>query len=344
MKKFKSHSKFTFILLAVMILGLMGAQHAFAKKMKFTMQTMFSMNHPITVATTQMIEKLKKETNGEIAIQMLPPGALVKGPNIFESVAMGSIDMGITCSSYHSSILPMAATSFALPGDPRGMKEILDFMYQPKVQKFMRDAYAAKNVFFGAPMVMDGYTIVSKKPIETWEDLNKMKVRASGTIAKALRKMNIPTVFIPFSEIYVALSRGTIDAEISGNHTESFLAKTFEVAKFQTDPSISGAQNCEIIVNLKKWNKLPENYRTLFDKALHECALKVAELFEKQNKENMEIMASKGTQFLKLPDEVMNKWVKNAVEMWDNELSPDKLSAEYIALVKEDLKKLGYNL
>ncbi len=117
MKKCKNHSRFIFILLAVMILGLMGAQHAFAKKMKFTMQTMFSMNHPITVATTQMIEKIKKETNGDITIQMLPPGALVKGPNIFEAVAMGSISMGITCSSYHSSILPMAATSFALPGD-----------------------------------------------------------------------------------------------------------------------------------------------------------------------------------------------------------------------------------
>ncbi len=333
-----------FILLAVMILGFAGVQHAFAKKMKFTMQTMFSMNHPITVATTQMIEKLKKETNGDITIQMLPPGALVKGPNIFESVAMGSIDMGITCSSYHSSILPMAATSFALPGDPRGMKEILEFMYQPNVQKFMRDAYAQKNVFFGAPMVMDGYTIVSKKTIETWEDLKKMKVRASGTIAKALRKMNIPTVFIPFSEIYVALSRGTIDAEISGNHTESFLAKTFEVAKYQTDPSISGAQNCEIIVNLKKWNAIPEKERALFDNALHECALKVAELFEQQNKKNMELMASKGTKFLKLPDAVMDKWVKNAVAMWDNELSPDQLSAKYIALVKEDLKKRGYNL
>ncbi len=118
--------------------------------------------------------------------------------------------MGTTCSCYHGGILPVAATAFALPGDPRGVSEIKDFIYQDEVMDFFRDSYASKNVYYGAPLVMDGYTIVSKKPINTWEDLKSLKVRASGSIARTLQKMNIPTVFIPFSEIYVALSRGTI--------------------------------------------------------------------------------------------------------------------------------------
>lgn len=311
---------------------------------KFTMQNMFSLNHPISKAVQQMAADLKKESDGRINIRVLPSGALVKGPSIFESVSMGSIDMGTTCSCYHSGILPMAATAFALPGDPRGVQEIIDFIGQEEVMAFFRKAYATQNVFFGAPLVMDGYTIVSKKPINTWEDLKTMKVRASGSIAKTLKKMDIPTVFIPFSEIYVALSRGTIDAEISGNHAESFLAKTFEVAKYQTVPYISGAQNCEVIMNQDRWNELPEDLKALFETKLRECSRQVAVLFDAENKEVMAKMSAKGAQFVELPDEVMNKWIRTAVKMWDEEFTKDALSAQYIQLAKQHLKSLGYQL
>ncbi len=322
----------------------MSASSAHAKKFRFTMQNMFSLNHPISVAVNEMVKDLKKESNGRINIQVLPSGALVKGPSIFESVGMGSIDMGTTCSCYHSGILPVAATSFALPGDPRGVQEIINFIQKDEVMTFLRDAYKSKGVFFGAPLVMDGYTIVSKKPINKWEDLKKMKVRASGSIAKTLKKMGIPTVFIPFSEIYVALSRGTIDAEISGNHAESFLAKTYEVAKYQTTPEISGAQNCEIIMNQERWNELPDDLKAMFEKALKDCSAKVAQLFEAENKAVKGKMEAKGTQFIALPRGVMDRWTQTAVKMWSEEFTKDPLSSQYIELVKKDLKSLGYNL
>lgn len=334
-------SMVTLLVAALVVAG--AAMPAWAKTHKFIMQNMFSLNHPITQAVQNMAMNVKKKSNGQINIQILPSGALVKGPSIFESVGMGSIDMGTSCSCYHGGILPAAAVAFALPGDPRGVDEIIDFIYTEEVLAFFRKAYATQNVFFGAPMVMDGYTIVSKKPIKTWEDLKTMKVRASGSIAKTLKKMGIPTVFIPFSEIYVALSRGTIDAEISGNHTESFLAKTYEVAKYQTDPYISGAQNCEVIINKDRWNELSDELQVLFDAELKACSLEVAALFAAENKEVTAKMESKGAEFLTLPDEVMQRWTKTAIQMWDEEFTKDALSAEYIELAKKHLKQLGYS-
>ncbi len=314
------------------------------KTYKLTMQNMFSLNHPISVAMNQLAEDVKKQSNGRLTIQILPSGALVNGPEIFESVGMGSIDMGTTCSTYHGGILPVAATAFALPGDPRGVKEIMDFIYMDETMKFLRNVYATQKVYYGAPLVMDGYTIVSKKPIKTWDDLKKLKVRASGSIAKVLQKMDIPTVFIPFSEIYVALSRGTIDAEISGNHAESFLGSTYEVAKFQTTPYISGAQNCEVIANLDRVNELPEDLKVIFAKALRDSSANVVKAFDAENKEVMGKLSAHGTQFIELPKDVMDRWTKTSIKMWDEEFTKDKLSAEYIALVKKDLNRLGYNL
>lgn len=331
------------VALVVVFSMMMTTAHA-AKTFKFTMQNMFSLNHPITVAMNQLAADVKEKSEGKISISVLPAGALVKGPSIFESVGMGSIDMGTTCSAYHSGILPAAATAFALPGDPRGVNEIKDFIYQDDVLKFFRDIYATQNVYYGAPLIMDGYTIVSKNPINSWDDLKKMKVRASGSIAKTLKKMNIPTVFIPFSEIYVALSRGTIDAEISGNHAESYLAKTYEVAKYQTVPYISGAQNCEVIANQDRVKELPEDLQVIFEQALRDSAMNMIAAFDKENKEVTEKMKAAGAQFIELPEDVMSRWTQTAVKMWDEELTKDKLSADYIVLVKKHLKSLGHDL
>ena len=331
------------LLLAVVTIGFQGKAHA-DKTYKFTMQNMFSLNHPISIAVEKMGKAITAESKGRINIQILPAGALMGGPNIFESVGMGAINMGTTCSCYHDGILPVAATAFALPGDPRDVEQIRDFIYQEEVLKFYRDAYSSVDVFYGAPMVMDGYTIVSKKPIQSWDDLKKLKVRASGSIAKTLQKMEIPTVFIPFSEIYVALSRGTIDAEISGSHTESFLAGTYEVAKYQTVPDITGAQNCELILNLKSWNELPDDLKQIFEKNLKSCSAHVAELFASENKDIRAKMEAKGARYVEMPKEVVKKWTTTALRMWDEELAKDPMSVRYIELVKKDLKTRGYDL
>ena len=58
----------------------------------------------------------------------------------------------------------------------------------------------------------------------------------------------------------------------------------------------------------------------------------------------MEKMKAKGVQFLEMPDDVMTKWTKTAVQMWDEEFTKDQLSARYIQLVKKHLKSLGHDL
>lgn len=331
------------VLVTFTVTGFTGVAQA-KKTYRFTMQNMFSMNHPVSIAVNQMAKDLKTMSDGQIQLQIVPPGALVKAPNILESVGNGAIDMGSTCSCYHGGILPVAATAFALPGDPRDVFDILHFIYDDKTIDFFREAYAQQNVYYGAPLVWDGYAIVSKKPINSWEDLKKMKVRASGSTAKALKSLEVPTVFIPFSEIYVALSRGTIDAEISGSHAESFLANTFEVAKYQVTPDVSGAQNCELILNKDRWEDLPANLQAVFETAMRECAFKVSRLFAHETKLVRAKMEAKGTQYVAMPDDVVKKWQETAIDLWDNVLAKqDPLSAKYIEMVKKSLKDLGYN-
>ena len=53
---------------------------ASAKVYKLTLQNMFSMNHPVSYGLEKMAKDLKAMTEGQIEIQAVPPGALVKAP------------------------------------------------------------------------------------------------------------------------------------------------------------------------------------------------------------------------------------------------------------------------
>ncbi|MCG8530178.1 MAG: hypothetical protein MI749_05890, partial [Desulfovibrionales bacterium] len=77
---------------------------------------------------------------------------------------------------------------------------------------------------------------------------------------------------------------------------------------------------------------------------LKACSREVATLFALENKAVISKMEAKGAKMLTLPDGVMERWTRTAVQMWDEEFTKDALSAEYIDLAKKHLKRLGYTL
>jgi len=221
----------------ILVLGLTAAVQA--KTFRFTCQNVNAMEHPGWKVIAQMAEDLKIMSQGQILIDQVGPGGLVKSPQTFETTGSGAIDMAITYGAYHGGIVPVAATSFALPGDPRDMWETLNFYYDEGGLDFLRTQYAKHGVYYAGAMVWPGYGMFSRKNVESLEDIRKLKVRAAGTMATMLHGMGVSTTFIPFAEIYVAMSRGAIDATVSGSHAENYLQNLHEVGKYMVVPDFS---------------------------------------------------------------------------------------------------------
>ena len=72
------------------------------------------------------------------------------------------------------------------------------------------------------------------------------------------------------------------------------LPKTYEVAKYQMTPDVSGAQNCEIIINKTKWDSLPANLRAIFEIALKQYAFDVTRMFDTEDILSKAKMEAKG--------------------------------------------------
>ena len=312
------------------------------KTFKLTCQNVNAMDHPGYMVLDQLIEDVKTLTDGKLVINQIPPGGMVKSPQTLSATGQGAIDMAITYGCYHGGDLPVGAASFALPGDPRDVWELYNFYYEDGALDFLREQYKTRNVYYLAPAVWPGYAMMSKKKVETLDDIKKLKVRASGTMAKMLHKVGVGTTFIPFAEIYQAMSRGTIDATVSGSHAENYLQNLQEVASYMVEPDFSSAQTMEILVNLDKWNAMPEKMQVAFKTAAQKASLHYTRIFMNMTKTATQDMKAEGCELVTLSDQTMEDIRQASYETWEEIASKDKATAEFIDMVKEDIAEEGY--
>lgn len=327
-------------LMLVFALGVVSTVQA--KTYRFTCQNVNAMEHPGWKVIAEMADDLKTMSQGQIIIDQVAPGGLVKSPQTFESTGSGAVDMSITYGCYHGGICPVAATSFALPGDPRGMWETLNFYYDEGGLDFLREQYAKHGVYYAGAMVWPGYAMFSKKKVKTLDNIRDLKVRAAGTMAKMLHNMGVSTTFIPFAEIYVAMSRGAIDATVSGSHAENYLQDLQEVGKYMVYPDFSGVQTLEVLVNKAKFDSMPEHLQVMFETAVRKASLDFTRKFMKLTKTAEKDMLAAGVEKIVLSQSTVDEIKKAADDIWAKVAEKDEFSAQYIEMVKKNLKELGY--
>ncbi|MFP4428336.1 MAG: TRAP transporter substrate-binding protein DctP [Desulfovermiculus sp.] len=326
------------------IIALTAAPVQAQKTFRLTCQNVNAMDHPGYIVIKQMAEDLEKMTNGKLTINQVPPGAMLGSEQTLSGTGDGSVDMAITYGCYHGGDLPVGAASFALPGDPRDVWEMYNFYYEDGALDFLREHYATKNVHYLAPAVWPGYAMMSKKEVKNMEDIKKLKVRASGTMAKMLKDAGVGTTFIPFAEIYQAMSRGTIDATVSGSHAENYLQNLHEVAEYMVEPDFSSAQTLEILVNKDQWEDMPEDMQVAFETAAQKAALHFTRLFMGMTKSAIQEMEEEGAKHVTLSDDTMQEIREASYQIWASIAEKDEATAEYIELVKEDLEEEGYEV
>jgi TRAP-type mannitol/chloroaromatic compound transport system substrate-binding protein len=312
------------------------------KTFRFTCQNVNAMDHPGYIVIDQLIEDVKAMTDGKLVINQIPPGGMIKSPQTLSATGQGAVDMVITYGCYHGGDLPVGAASFALPGDPRNIWEMYNFYYEDGALDFLREQYKTRNVYYLAPAVWPGYAMMSKKKVETLEDIKKLKVRASGTMAKMLHKVGVGTTFIPFAEIYQAMSRGTIDATVSGSHAENYLQNLQEVAQYMVEPDFSSAQTMEILVNLNQWNAMPEKMQVVFETAAQKAALHYTRMFMGMTKTATQDMQEAGCELVTMSDQTMEEIRQASYETWEEIATKDKATAKFIQMVKEDIAEEDY--
>jgi TRAP-type mannitol/chloroaromatic compound transport system substrate-binding protein len=229
-------------------------------------------------------EHVKAASNGNFEIQVFAAAEIVPGLEAANAAGAGTVEMAHTALYYYWGKDPAYALGTAIPFGLNARMQNAWF-YQGNGNTLVNEFLATQNLYGlvcgNTGVQMGGWF---RKEISTLDDLKGLKMRIGGLAGKVLEKLGVVPQQIPGGDIYPALEKGTIDAaEWVGPYDDGKLGFN-KVAKYYYYPGFwEGGPVLHTVVNMSKWNSLPDNYKAILTDA---CAFANTNMMAKYDMKN----------------------------------------------------------
>jgi tripartite ATP-independent transporter DctP family solute receptor len=253
--------------------------------------------HPLNVRIGEAVERIKKETNGRVEIQIFPNNQLGSDTDMLSQLRSGAIEFFTLSGLILSTLVPVASING------------LGFIWQDysKVWPAMDGelgGYIRKQIDKAGLYAMEkqydnGYRQMtsSVKPITSPDDLKGFKIRVppSPLWTSMFKAFDASPMSINFSEVYSALQTKVAEGQ-ENPLSIIFFAKLFEVQKYlaETNHMWDGFW---FLANGKMWKGLPADVQDVIHKNLNASAITQREDIAKQNATFKADLTSKGMVF-----------------------------------------------
>jgi tripartite ATP-independent transporter DctP family solute receptor len=176
---------------------------------------------PTHLAALRFAEIVGKKTDGEIEIKVYPNSQLGGALDMFAGMKTGAIDMvygGINTMGWikGGEVFQITAVPFLFPNYEEMRRILLSPLFKPLTE----EAEKATGVTL---INMNGDTsprqlTTRDKPVNSAADFKGLKIRIaeSAMVRAAMTKLGAYPTVIPFSELYMALRQGVVDAQENG--------------------------------------------------------------------------------------------------------------------------------
>lgn len=284
---------------------------------------------PYNVADT-----LKATTDGNVALKIFEPGALVAATKTYDATATGAIDGAWTTPGYHVSKDIAYAFFSAVPFGPRG-GEYLAWMRYGGGQDLADELYGANGIkHLVCNMIPPETSGWFRSEVKSLAELKGIKMRFFGLGAKVMEKFGVSTQLLAGGDIYPALELGTIDATEFSMPAIDRDFGFYQIAKHNYFPGWHQQSTLgSMEINAKKYAKLSKEEQEAFDAA---CDRQVLHSFVEGEAGQFEAMAfhqSKGVTLHRWPEDILDQlrkgWEEVAAEETKNSPAAKKVYASY---------------
>ncbi|MDO6563351.1 TRAP transporter substrate-binding protein DctP [Amphritea sp. 1_MG-2023] len=282
---------------------------------------------------------VKAVSNKSVRIQRFRGSELVPNDQMLDAVSKGTLDMCQGYAGYWAGQLDIGKIESGIPGAWASYDEAI-YLHQAKgLTALLEEAYADKGVKYLGPVFGGPYDLLTTKPVNSLEDLKKLKIRATATVAGILEKFDIPTVYLPSQELYVALSTGAIDGVIYGGSLEYKALKLHESAKYYTYLNMINPGYADgMLINLKKWESLSADQQ----KAIELATAKHAVNMHAWNVNGcLDVNAEGIFEFSSLPEADSKALTTAAMDVWKEEATKSPRNAKAIDAITATAKATG---
>lgn len=231
------------------------------------------LTHPLNIRAAEAIERIKKETNGDLEIRVFPSNQLGGDTDMLNQVRSGALDFFTPSAFVISTLVPAApinAVGFAFPDYAKvwaAMDGDLGAFIKAEIDK--AGLYLMRTVWD------NGFRQVttSGKPVASPDDLNGIKIRVpvSEFSISLFEALGAAPTSMQFSEVYTALQTRIVDAQENPLPILQ-TAKLYEVQKYcsLTNHMWDGYL---FVASGKTWNRLPADMRKIAETALNESGV-----------------------------------------------------------------------
>lgn len=253
--------------------------------------------HPMNIRANEMVEAIKKETNGRVEIKVFPSSQLGGDTDMLSQLRSGGIEFFTLSPLILSTLVPNASISgigFAFPNYDAVWKAM-----DGELGAYVRGQIAKSGIVALDKIWDNGFRQIttSTKPIQTAADLKGLKIRVpvSPLWTSMFKAFDSAPASLNFSEVYTALQTGAVDAQENPLAIIS-TAKLYEVQKYcsLTNHMWDGFW---FLANRRAFERLPEDLRAIVVKNVNAAGVKeradVVELNATLRKE----LAEKGLAF-----------------------------------------------
>ncbi|MCF2946818.1 sialic acid TRAP transporter substrate-binding protein SiaP [Paraglaciecola aquimarina] len=221
-------------------------------------------------------EEINKRTEGRYTIDVFPVSIMGKEAELNQSLSLGTIDIIYTGTSFAAQNYP----PIALPDLPYVFRDYQHWQKFNDSDLFIELAEGYKLASRGNRIVGNNYYgqrhVTSNKPIKSPKDMLDLKLRVPNASIFKMFPLAVGANPSPiaFSEVYLALQQGVVDAQ--ENPLPTIKAKKFyEVQEYI---SLTGHLQGAVIsvASDRLWNMLSDTDKVIFSQVFKQAAAKVS--------------------------------------------------------------------
>jgi TRAP-type C4-dicarboxylate transport system substrate-binding protein len=287
-------------------------------------------------------DTLETRSDGRLKLQMFEAGSLFSAKETFNAVSRGILDMGTISPAYVQNKITLAGMASGMPFAFRHVWEAVYFHKNMGFEDMLRAEAAQYNVYWSTEKIYPT-ELVLKRPINSLDDLQGLKIRSSGSLQRFLTDAGATASYIPGGELYSALDAGIVDGAHWGASQGANSMALYEVAKYHVQPALTISGTDVFIVSQRSLDKLPGDLQLMVKQALEEQFwLRTNEYLYQERLSLTDAVKNKGVQINSLPDDVQAHLSQVAVRQWEKEGERSDNTKKALSMLKEFLGDLGY--
>ncbi|WP_219414280.1 TRAP transporter substrate-binding protein [Pseudonocardia nigra] len=272
----------------------------------------FPTTHPVSREGARFfMERVGELTGGRVRFEYFPSEQLGAAEDFVSLARSGVVDVAMVSPGYVASQLPLSGVA-DLPGmsstSCRGSLAVESLLAEGGVLhevEFAPDGL--RPLLVG---VIPGYEVMTGggRAVTEPADVAGLQLRSSGgAIDRTVRMLGAAPVAMPVTEMYEAISRGTVDGTVLGPMS-ALPYRLDEAATHSTEGAQLGSFTITYSIGTQAWDELPADLQAALAQAGRDTTRHLCRAIDDENAGSREELAAGGMRFHTLTPEEQQRW------------------------------------